>query len=444
MVVALVFSQSGAVVPDLEAHTPTVDVALIVTPSDGRPHRVQLFFEITGQTVVDTDVDPVIAARSVLPSGAVDLSMAHVQAAGGSTPSVPFGPWLQPKEHLDWGAGHLAVPAGQPGIAGIATYLGSSNTARQQFAQTGTLPSCDAPGVGKGQPACGGSTPGTCRCAAGAPGDWTTMAVAFDMELAAVQHPALAPDTANATATANNANATTAGLVLAMDDLGKTVRFFGAVMPEYWRRNSTSFTAMLDAACTGHAASRARAAQQDTVLGALLERVGGRAYAVVAAMTFRQVFGDNSIVWYDGTTGNFTAGPAPSMARSNGGSTGRRKAVAGKTPPSAMMFVKGLGSSGDTGTIDDNYPAALLYLWGQPELLNALLRPINMFMANETHSAAYGFPRNLTFPEPYCVHYLGQYPVAEMQCWQRDRCEPMPLEMTADNLQMTVRWRLLF
>ena len=48
------------------------------------------------------------------------------------------------------------------------------------------------------------------------------------------------------------------------------------------------------------------------------------------------------------------------------------------------MFVKGMGSSGDTGTIDDNYPASLMYLWRQPELLNALLRPINIFMSNRT------------------------------------------------------------
>merc|ERR1712039_172153 len=104
------------------------------------------------------------------------------------------------------------------------------------------------------------------------------------------------------------------------------------------------------------------------------------------------------------------------------------------------MFVKGLGSSGDTGTIDDNYPAALFYLWRQPELLHALLRPINMFMGKETYAGPdAGWPRNLTSPYNYSIHYLGQYPVAEAQCWvsNGNACEPMPLEMSADNLQMT-------
>ena len=81
------------------------------------------------------------------------------------------------------------------------------------------------------------------------------------------------------------------------------------------------------------------------------------------------------------------------------------------------MFVKGLGSSGDTGTIDDNYPAAFLFLWRQPELLNALLRPINSFMANRTFAAGAPFPHNISWRQQYSIHYLGQYPVAELQCW---------------------------
>lgn len=62
-----------------------------------------------------------------------------------------------------------------------------------------------------------------------------------------------------------------------------------------------------------------------------------------------------------------------------------------------------------SGTIDDNYPAALLYLWGNPELLNALLRPVNMFMRNETYAPWLPFPRNLSFTYLYSVHYLGKY-----------------------------------
>jgi hypothetical protein len=108
------------------------------------------------------------------------------------------------------------------------------------------------------------------------------------------------------------------------------------------------------------------------------------------------------------------------------------------------MFVKGLGSSGDTGTIDDNYPAAFLYLWRQPELINALLRPVHLFMRNYTYRNNSAWPLNVTWQHPFSIHFLGQYPIAELQCWGEplpppfDFCEAMPLEATADSLQMTV------
>lgn len=51
-------------------------------------------------------------------------------------------------------------------------------------------------------------------------------------------------------------------------------------------------------------------------------------------------------------------------------------------------------------------------------------------------------PKNQTWQHKFSIHYLGQYPIAELQCWGNSyhgsgHCEDMPLEMTADNLQMT-------
>lgn len=66
--------------------------------------------------------------------------------------------------------------------------------------------------------------------------------------------------------------------------------------------------------------------------------------------------------------------------------------------------------------VDDNYPAAFLYLWGQPALIDALLRPVNLFMMNLTFTASAPFPHNISWPHRYSIHYLGQYPIAELQC----------------------------
>ena len=62
-------------------------------------------------------------------------------------------------------------------------------------------------------------------------------------------------------------------------------------------------------------------------------------------------------------------------------------------------------------------PAALFYLWRQPTLLNALLNPINHYMANDTFCSTCGWPKNQTWQHRYSIHYLGQYPIAELQCW---------------------------
>ena len=40
--------------------------------------------------------------------------------------------------------------------------------------------------------------------------------------------------------------------------------------------------------------------------------------------------------------------------------------------------------TGDTGTIDDNYRSIWPYIWGNPEALNAMQRPLNLFNDHQT------------------------------------------------------------
>jgi hypothetical protein len=130
---------------------------------------------------------------------------------------------------------------------------------------------------------------------------------------------------------------------------------------------------------------------------------GGIEYATIGALSYRQVLGDNSVMWYN-PSGSVAAAAGPHTVQAAAGSrvggasnvtttagvirasgsSAAAVAVGGtlhdnETPlkearATVFMFVKGLGSSGDTGTIDDNYPAALFYLWRNPALLNALLQ----------------------------------------------------------------------
>jgi hypothetical protein len=65
------------------------------------------------------------------------------------------------------------------------------------------------------------------------------------------------------------------------------------------------------------------------------------------------------------------------------------------------------GSSGDTGTIDDNYRSIWSYIWGNPEALTAMVRPLNLFNDRQTFDPRAGYPKNVSFPFNYSAHYLG-------------------------------------
>eukprot|EP01079_Euglenida_sp_SAG-EU17-18_P006828 gene6828-1221_t len=382
-------------IDDLDSWVPVLVLSVSVA-SIGPP--VPVYFDVAGQHTVDVDNATVVCptpypGHSSLEQPGVVFQLAAAQVwrrdnfswlAGDGAHSMQIGTKAQnvfdeyppgsrknqfgsqPVEHLNWGYAHLSIPRQE---GSVISWLGSSNVARASFASSGRLPDADE--------------------------------AVMPLQTSAVDLGQVA------------ASPLLAYAIVSSDDLGHSVRYFGKSLPEYWRRSGRTFESMLGDVVTDVPSTMRRCADYDSaMLAGFRSASDSEDFTRVASLSYRQVLGDNSLVWYDGS-------------------------FRGATPPSALMFVKGLGSSGDTGTIDDNYPASLLYLWGQPELLNALLRPINMFAGGETYGGPSApFPRNLTWGEGYCIHYLGQYPVAEMQCWGLDRCEPMPLEMSADNIQM--------
>ena len=389
---------------DLDSFLPVALFQVDVAATDGKTHDVEVFFEATGQLAVDNDRQNVSWARVNLTKSAITsqtMKIFHADAVPlaetGAAPNANGGS-RQPTEHLDWGAIHLTA------LNPAHSWMGSSNLARDAFSSGGHLPATDEQVMPL--PACAGTEPGGrglgyCGCGAGGKGarnDWPSLSASWAVSQvgAKPQHAAQA--------------------VLSSDDLASSGRYFGTVMGEFWRRGGErSFESVL-ANVTEHLDDlMAQCQRYDDALVAEMVSAGGIEYATVGALSYRQVLGDNSVMWFPGT------------------------ATSAGTP---FLFVKGLGSSGDTGTIDDNYPAALFYLWRNPELLNALLQPINYYMQNLSYCATCGWPKNQTWQHQFSIHYLGQYPIAELQCWHNDykgsgACEAMPLEMTADNLQMT-------
>eukprot|EP01047_Picozoa_sp_COSAG01_P027510 COSAG01_NODE_1818_length_9161_cov_4.764316_3_plen_112_part_00 len=91
----------------------------------------------------------------------------------------------------------------------------------------------------------------------------------------------------------------------------------------------------------------------------------------------------SALLWirrrYNGTLGHHSKGASTAAAV-----THTEPGTAG-----AMAFVKGLGSSGDTGTIDDNYRSIWPYVWANPDALNSMQRPLNLFNDHQVCAAVH-------------------------------------------------------
>jgi hypothetical protein len=318
-----IFSYSGAgivanltfaspkFIQDLDSYVPILLAEISVHSTDGAAHSVEAFMEVAGQLAVDADTTPVSWARlppGALPAAAVGMRIWN-PAGKPLREYTPFDPTTatggQPTEHLDWGAAHLTAI----GAGGVSSWMGSSNVARKAFALSGAVPQ-EPDESTMPLPACAS---GSCRCAEGGRAslnDWPSLTASW--HLGEVTHSA----------------SSRAAAVLAYDDLGASARYFGRVLPEFWRRGGRSFAEMLANATAQHAQLLERCAAFDASMMAEMHTAGGADFAGIGALAYRQVLGDNSIVEQPAIFG-FPASAAP------------------------FMFVKGLGSSGDTGTSED-------------------------------------------------------------------------------------------
>ena len=77
------------------------------------------------------------------------------------------------------------------------------------------------------------------------------------------------------------------------------------------------------------------------------------------------------------------------------------------------------GSSGDTGTIDDNYRSIWSYIWGNPEALTAMVRPLTFSMivrhsiqGQDTRKTS---PSRSTTPRTTSVRRIGRFFKLELE-----------------------------
>ncbi len=313
--------------------------------TDGGTHKVALYLDCSPELAVNTADQKVIWSRYKI----------------GNLAVLRLGSQEQPilaksgdNLRIDWGWLYLAVP----GQEGADTALAADRAARQGFVESGRLPEAD-----------------DLRMPRAANDHWPVTAAMFDLgevsEKPASRH-----------------------LLLAYDDI-YAIELLQRRLRPYWRRGGEDADVLLKKAEKNHASLMERCRAFDEELMADLTRAGGRQYAQLCALAYRQCLAAHKLAAdFDGTP---------------------------------LMFSKENFSNGCIGTVDVIYPACPFFLLFNTNLLRANLRPV------------LDYAQSARWKWPFAPHDLGTYPLANGQVYgggERTEENQMPVEETGNMLIM--------
>jgi len=171
------------------------------------------------------------------------------------------------------------------------------------------------------------------------------------------------------------------------------IEYLGRKLRPYWQRNGMSAAEMLEKAEAEYGSLEKRGTAFDKELQADLEKNGGPDYARIAILSYRQTFAAHGFAAdFDGTP---------------------------------LMFEKENFSNGCIGTVDVMYPSGPFFLFFNPVLLEAQIKPVMEYAA---------LPR---WRFPFAPHDLGTYPLANGQVYgggERTEENQMPVEESGNML----------
>jgi Domain of unknown function (DUF4965)/Domain of unknown function (DUF1793)/Domain of unknown function (DUF5127)/Domain of unknown function (DUF4964) len=174
---------------------------------------------------------------------------------------------------------------------------------------------------------------------------------------------------------------------------GYAIEYMHRRLREFWQRNGQTPEQMLEAAETQYAGLVERGKHFDANLRTALEHAGGKEYSDLAILAYRQTLAAHALVAdLDG---------AP------------------------LMFPKENFSNGCISTVDVLYPSAPFFLFMNPALLEAQLKPVLEYAM---------LPR---WKFPFAPHDLGRYPLANGQVYgggERTEEDQMPVEESGNLL----------
>ena len=308
---------------------------------DGKEHRAALYFDVSAELAVDS----------------VDQRVQWgCRTLGEGTETLYAGTWEQnilgrrgDDLRIDWGYVHLAAPGSTDRAAGNSAPIVEAFLAGRALE---TKPSAN-----RGVPV---------------RDNWPVLACVFDLGT-------LSPDPSAAASRF---------LAVGYEDI-YSVEYLGDRLKAYCFRNGMSFDGVLSLALKEHSAVLDACARQDASLLKDAEAAGGKTYAELCALAYRQAIAAHALV-----------------ADVNG---------------DVLFFSKECFSNGCMATVDVTYPSAPLFLAYNPELLKGMLRPILRYAAGPA------------WPFPYAPHDMGVYPRANGQAYGAtpsgfDESRQMPVE----------------
>ncbi|NDV60323.1 DUF4965 domain-containing protein [Bacteroides sp. 519] len=311
-----------------------------VKATDGKTHDVAVYIEGSPQWAQDVIHQPI-------QSEMVADNNLHLLKSGTKTQQI-LGK-SGDNTRIDWGYVYFAAPK----QSNITSAIGIASDVQNQFLQNGSLGNTYSPS---------------------AKGDLTE-----NLEALSIAH----------NLGKVGADYSTGYVMLAYDDI-YSIQYFGDNLRPYWNRNGNqTITSQITAAVNEYGAIMKKCADFDAELMKEALAAGGKEYAELCALAYRQAISAHKLV---------------------------------QAPNGDLLWLsKENFSNGSIGTVDVTYPSAPLFLYYNTELAKGLLNHI--FYYSESGK----------WNKPFPAHDVGTYPLANGQTYGGD----MPVEEGGNMLALT-------